>query len=177
MPSEATPSSALGPSLSARAWRPVFWAGLACGILDIAAAMLASAAQGGTPTGVLQSVASALLGRAAFQSGAAAAMGLLMHFGIAFAAAAIFHALARRAPALLKAAAVPAGFAYGAVVYAVMYWGVIPLSALVRGTYLPDTVVRIPPFTLQALIIHLFFVGLPIALVIRHFSGAVRRRA
>jgi hypothetical protein len=150
--------------------RGILWAGLACGGLDIVAAMSAAAANNGTPLRVLHSVASALLGPRAFQGGAAtAALGLFMHLCVAFIAAAVFYALSRKLPAILKGA-VPAGLAYGALVYATMYWAVIPLAALFRRLYLDNVAVRFPPFALQAFAIHLFFVGLPIALATRHFA-------
>jgi glucan phosphoethanolaminetransferase (alkaline phosphatase superfamily) len=161
------------PPSTPTAARTIFWAGLACGVLDILAAFTAAMLNHGTPVRVLHSVSSALLGRRAFDGGVTtAALGLFMHFGIAFVVAAVFYALSRKFPVLLKAWAIPAGLIYGAVVYCTMYWAVIPLAALFRSLYLPDVTVRLPPFSAQALIIHFLFVGLPVALIVRHFSRA-----
>jgi hypothetical protein len=144
--------------------RVILIAGAMAGVLDITAACVSAFLQNGVPpVRVLQFVASGLLGREAFQGGAAtAALGLLLHFVIAFGAAAVFYAASRRLPVLVQQA-VPAGVAYGVAVWAFMRFVVVPLS-----------LVRQQPFRLRGawvqIVIHMVCVGLPIALAVRHHT-------
>ena len=65
--------------------RAVLWAGLACGVLDITAALVVYGFFGAKPVRLLQGIASGLLGPKAFDGGLATALlGLLCHFVIAF---------------------------------------------------------------------------------------------
>ena len=169
MTTATVPQTTSVPTRSS-AGRAILAAGLACGILDITAACVSGTVRGGTPMRVLHSVASALLGGSAFQGGVpTAALGLLMHFAVAFTWATLFYVLSRKFPVLVQHA-IPAGLAYGALVYGIMYWGVIPGSALVRRLYLPNVTVPVMSFAVQAFVIHLLCVGLPIALAVRRFS-------
>src|SRR6266571_7778290 len=69
----------------------VLWAGFACGVLDITAALIVYGYFGAKPVPLLQGIASGLLGPEAFQGGLATALlGLLCHFVIAFGAATVF---------------------------------------------------------------------------------------
>jgi hypothetical protein len=77
--------------------------GLLCGVLDISSAIVIVLAHGSSPFHMLKGIAGALLGPAAFQGGAAtAALGLAMHFGVAFTAAAVFYGLSRWFPAMVR---------------------------------------------------------------------------
>ena len=94
-------------------WFAILLGGAIAGALDISYAIGFSAWRGVAPQRLLQSVASGLLGAPAFQGGwAVAGLGLLLHFCIAFAAAAIFVGLSRSRPALVRWA-VPVGVVYG----------------------------------------------------------------
>jgi hypothetical protein len=76
---------------------------------------------------VLQSIASFWLGPASRQGGAASALlGLFTHFGLATIMAAAYFAAG---PVLrpLRVRPIIAGAAYGVLLYAVMYFGVLPL--------------------------------------------------
>lgn len=153
------------PRESSRAWRGLLWGGLLAGVLDITAACVSNYAQRGTsPVVVLQSVAGGLLGRDAYQRGAgSAALGLALHFLIAFGAAFVFYAASRKLKFLVRHAFV-AGLLYGVAVYFFMALVVLPLSA---STYRPS----FEPFPLTLnLLIHIFCVGLPIALAVRRYS-------
>src|SRR6202040_3577781 len=109
--------------------RAVLWAGFACGVLDITAAFIVYGFFGARPVPLLQGIASGLLGPRAFQGGLAAAMlGLLCHFVIAFGAATVYFAASRAVPALLQHA-VASGALYGVAVYFFMNRIVLPLSA------------------------------------------------
>jgi hypothetical protein len=140
----------------------IFRAGLACGILDITAAFLTWLPRGVTPYRLLQGIATGLLGADSFRGGwPTAALGACVHFFIAFSAATVFYFAARKLPSLIKHP-VLSGFAFGIAVYLVMYWIVIPLSRIERS-----------PFSLShtalAIVTHMFCVGLPISLVVRHY--------
>jgi hypothetical protein len=90
-----------GPARSAR--RAIFWGGVICGVLDISSAIIIALANGGSPVRMLQGIAGALLGPVTFQGGAAtAALGLAMHFGVAFTATAVFYWLSRRFPVMVE---------------------------------------------------------------------------
>lgn len=137
--------------------------GLLAGTLDILAAFAMSWPRVG-PARVLQSIASGLLGRAAYQGGArTAALGLLLHFVIALGAAAVYYAASRQWPVLWRRP-VACGLAYGVVVYLVMNLVVVPLSQI--GF-------RLPPWQTVALlvVIHMVCVGLPIALATARAPG------
>jgi uncharacterized membrane protein YagU involved in acid resistance len=138
-------------------------AGFLCGVMDITAALVVYGRFALKPMRLLQGIASGLLGQKAFSGGLATALlGLLCHFVIAFGAATVY-LLASRALGFLTERAVVSGVLYGVAVYFFMQHIVLPLSAAAKR-----------PFSLQMMIIgvviHIFCVGLPIALTIRRFS-------
>jgi hypothetical protein len=87
---------------------------------------------------------------------------LAIHFLIAFTAATVFYAACRKLPALLGHPWI-AGIAYALVVYAFMYWVVMPLDRMRRN---PVTL----SYTVTAIATHIVCVGLPISLVIHRFA-------
>ncbi len=140
--------------------RALLWGTLAVGLLDGLDAIVFFGFRGVTPVQVLQSIASGLLGRAAFQGGAAtAALGALLHFFIAFAVVATYHLASRRLPSLIRHPWVY-GPLYGLLVYLIMNEVVVPLSAVASGPK-PLAVV------INGLLIHAIGVGLPSALFAR----------
>jgi hypothetical protein len=144
-----------------RATGTIVFGGLAAGILDIADAFIVTAINGGPPTRVLHAIASGVLGRAAYQGGAAAAaLGLVLHFVIAFGAATAFYLISRRLPIVLRRP-VWSGIAFGLAVWVFMYYGVLPIT-FNRPNVLPAW-----PLLMNQLAIHALGVGLPIALVAR----------
>ncbi len=132
--------------------------GAIAGTCDILYAFIYSwLTRGILPVRILKSVASGLLGKAAFEGGwPAAALGLVLHFFIAFAFALIFYFAAQKFPVLVSHA-VWSGLIYGFLIFWVMRLVVVPLSAA--------------PFTLSnnplELFFHMFMVGLPIALAVK----------
>ena len=143
----------------------IFWGGLLCGILDINSAFFAYYLYRRIPPQrILQSVAAGAIGRtSAFTGGwRTALLGLLLHFLIAFAWAAIFY-LASRGIGFLTRYPYISGALYAEVVYLVMNFVVIPLSATTRGPFVWPVLITGP-------IGHIFFVGLPISLAVRKFS-------
>lgn len=139
------------------------FAGLLAGTLDITATSTLFAMQGLSLERLWQGIASGALGTSAFSGGKkTAAIGLLFHFVIAFTVAAIYYALSCVSPILIERP-LACGAIYGVVVHVVMSRIVLPLSAA------PKRAFSAKAFLIQ-LTIHICFVGLPIALVISHFS-------
>ncbi len=133
---------------------------LTVGVLDILDAFIFFGLRGARPVGILQSIASGVLGRAAYQGGLrTAALGLLLHFVIAFGVVATYLLATRLIPALNRRPWLY-GLLYGVVVYAVMNLVVVPLSAAALGSGPTPLVVRV-----NGVLIHMFGVGLPAALV------------
>jgi hypothetical protein len=158
--------------------KPILYAGALVGVLDITAACIEKRVVAGfTPARVLKGVASGLLGRSALEGGfGTAALGLLMHFTMALTVATIFYALSRRLPLPKKLSGVIAvGLLYGAAVFAVNNFATAPFLSWVRSLYLHTPILFKPPMGWSQLVIHLFCVGLPIALVMRQYSSLHRR--
>jgi len=148
-----------GPSSKA-----ILWGGLICGVLDITAAFLVYGMFGAKLIPLLQGIAAGLLGPRAFAGGlTTAALGLLCHFVIALLAATVYYAISVGFPFVLQHA-ILAGVLYGVAWYFFMNRVVVPLSAA-----------RKFPFSMKMMIIgitiHIFCVGLPIAITARRFSG------
>jgi hypothetical protein len=158
--------------------RSILYAGALVGVLDITAACInAWFTTGFTPARVLKGVAGALLGRSALEGGfATAALGLAMHFTMALTVATIFYALSHRLPLPQKLAGVVAvGLLYGAAVFAVNNFATAPFMSWVRSLYLHTPVLFKPPMGWSQLVIHLFCVGLPVALVMHRYAPAAAR--
>jgi hypothetical protein len=151
--------------------RAVVPAWLLCGVMDISAAFLTGWFRGGVaPARLLKYVASGLLGPSASDGGAGvAALGLAIHFTVAFGAAAVFFLASRRVGFLLEQP-VLSGVLYGVVVYLVMYLVVSPLSRIPPRTF---TVVG----TTIAVLTHIVCVGLPISLMVRRALSAASASA
>lgn len=142
-------------------------AGITTGSVDgLFSSVLAAFFYGSTATRLFQGVAATLLGNQALEGGAhTAAIGLVMHFGVAFGWATVFVLLAMNSRRLRSAistwpGAIGVAAVYGPAVWMVMSIVVIPL--LVR---------RPPAITFRwwvQFVGHFPFVGLPIV-------GSVKR--
>ncbi len=139
----------------------ILWGGFLAGLGD----WLFAHVHYGWRLGVFQNVAGGLIGAPTARAGGLPMylLGVVLHFGIAALWAALFWVLSRRLP-LTGKAVVPAGLAYGLLVYLGMNCVVLPLSAL----HVP---LRLPPLLSWPAAAHLLLVGLPIALSARKFSG------
>jgi len=150
--------------MRSKALQTILVAGLIAGTLDITAAFLLSALRATNPHNpiwVLQSVASGLLGADSFTGGfASAALGAACHYLIALTAAAVFYAASRKLTFLVQQPVV-SGLLYGIVVYSVMNFVVLPLSAVPFKLSYP------PAVLLRGSLVIMICVGLPIALVVR----------
>ncbi len=142
--------------------------GVIAGALDIAYACIHwYLARGVMPMRIFQSVASGLLGREAAVGGgwSTAALGLAAHFVLTTIMAAFFVAWTTMAPQLNRWPLL-SGVTYGLGIFVVMQFVVLPLSAAGGGGGGPSG-----QFLLGALLIHAFGVGLPIALIAKHFAS------
>jgi len=149
-----------------RGARVILMAGLLAGALDITAAFLVYGLRGASPVRILQSIASGLLGGAAFQGGwGAAALGAVLHFLIAIVAAAVYYGASRKLGILVRRPVI-SGLLYGVMVYVFMNHVVLPLSAVPKRPFVLSMAAVI-------VVVHMLCVGLPIALVIR--AAADRR--
>lgn len=133
---------------------PALVGGAAAGVLDL---IYAVAAYHIELMPVLRVIASGWLGRGARDSGfAGSVLGLASHFGILIVASGLYALTATRFT-LLRRQPIPFGLLYGAAIYFVMNYVVVPLSATPPRTH--------PPLMAQAphIVGHMLLVGLPIA--------------
>jgi hypothetical protein len=143
--------------------KPILLGGAAAGVLDLIYAFIVYGMLGITVLAICQSIAAGLLGRASYEGGGStAALGVVLHFFITTLMAAGFGLAARSFPVLLKKPVI-SGLVYGLLMFFLMNFVVVPLSAvgwrpLPTGWLLFGTV-----FT------HTVLVGLPIALIARRY--------
>jgi len=138
-------------------------AGLVAGTLDLTATSTLFVLQGMSVERLWQGIASGAMGDAAFKGGKrTAAVGLFFHFAITLTTTAIYYGFSRWLPVLVERPFLY-GAAYGVMVHVVMNRVVLPLSAAAKRPFSAKA------FLIQ-LVIHICFVGLPIALMIHHLS-------
>jgi uncharacterized membrane protein YagU involved in acid resistance len=131
------------------------------GVLDLSATGILMASRGTPVKRLLQFIASGVLGTSAFEGGRrTAGIGLLFHFLIAAVAATLYFEVSRGLPIILNRP-VLFGALYGVTVHLVMSCIVVPLSRTPKREF------SIAAFLTQ-LVIHVFCVGLPIALTQSH---------
>ena len=156
---------ATASSARPKAFQVVLLGGLIAGALDLTAACVVSSLRAGVrPIRVMQSVASGLLGDAAYTGGGkTAVLGVALHFLIATGWTAIFY-FASRTLRFLTERAISAGLLYGVAVYLFMNFVVIPLSAVPHRAA--------PPLSgrIIGMLVIMFCIGLPIAFVVRRLS-------
>ena len=144
------------------AFRAILITGLIVGAMDITSAIVITLLHGGTITRLMQFIASGLLGKSAFQGGlATAALGLALHFVIAFGLVTVFY-FASCKLAFLRGRPVLSGIAYGLIVFAIMNLIVLPLSAATPRHSLSGDLIQIA--------IHMFIIGLPTSLLLHRLS-------
>jgi hypothetical protein len=139
---------------------PVLVGGLVAGALDLTAAFITFG------WGVPRGIASGLLGTKALHGGLATwILGVVLHFFIAFTAAAVYCVTSWKL-GFLKVHFLVCGLFYGIAVFLVMSLIVLPLSAVPFNTH---------TFTLagllQGLLVHMLIIGLPIAYSAQRFSS------
>jgi hypothetical protein len=141
--------------------------GLVAGALDITYACVFWAIKAGVPAQrIFQSVAAGLLGKASFTGGwGTAVLGLGLHFFIATTMSVTYYAVSRRLPVLAERP-VPFGAAYGLLLYVIMNYVVVPLSAAGGGG------TKDPLWVGLSIVVHVVLIGLPIALFTRRAARA-----
>ena len=144
-----------------RAWRFVLSGGVVAGSFDIVYACAFWAIKRGvSPVRILQRVASGWLGEASMTAGwPSAVLGFVTHYFIATSMAVTYYVVARRWPALWERP-VPYGTAYGLLLYGIMNYIVVPLSR--AGASNKD-----PLWVGMSIAVHMFLIGLPIAIYAR----------
>ena len=138
----------------------VLLATAAAGTLDITdACVYWGVTKGVSPERIFQSVASGVLGQAAYAGGVGtAALGLFLHFGIMAVMVATYVVASVRLPILTRRPVVM-GLAYGAATFVMMNYVVLPLSQVgPSGRFVPLNFIN-------ALMAHLILVGLTTAMI------------
>lgn len=142
----------------------ILFGGLIAGFCDLTYAVTYYALRGVQAIRIPQSIASGVLGSDAFEGGwRTAVLGVALHFFTAFCAAALYYAASRKLKLLLTWAPIT-GVLYGAAIFFFMRRVVIPLSFVPH----PKTP---PSFVWSDFLVHLFLVGLPVALLARHYGS------
>lgn len=143
------------------AWRFVLTGGVVAGTLDIVYACVFWAIKRGvSPHRILQRVAAGWLGEASMTGGwVTAALGFATQYFIATSMAVTYYLVARRWPALWERPALY-GTAYGLLLYGIMNYVVVPLSNAGTGS-------KDPLWVGMSIAVHMFFIGLPIAIYAR----------
>jgi uncharacterized membrane protein YagU involved in acid resistance len=144
--------------------------GLVAGTLDIVYACVFWGLRADVPAQrIFQSVASGLLGQASFDGGwSTAALGLALHFFIATSMSVTYYLVALRWP-LLHQRPVLSGAAYGTLLYLIMNYVVVPLSAAPRSSSKNALWIAL------SVLVHMFLIGVPIALFARRAIAARTR--
>jgi hypothetical protein len=141
----------------------IVWGGVACAVLDGVASSVQFGLKGIKPLQVWQGVASGILGERAFREGwVSGGFGLLLHFVIAFSVATVFVEACLQLPFLARAYWI-SGPLYGVIVFPAMNLAVVPLSARPKRPASSQVI-------FVQLIIHVLFVGLPIAMAANRFN-------
>jgi hypothetical protein len=137
-------------------------ASLVAGTLDLTYAIVFSGFHGVPAMRIMQSVASGWLGSTAYEGGVpTAVLGVVSHYFIMFLAATTFYLASRRFDFLVRKPII-SGMVFGILMYLVMTFVVLPLSAFPNKVKLDDPVLNIANW-----LVHMFLVGVPIALILR----------
>lgn len=138
---------------------------LIAGTLDISDALIFYGLRGVPPAGLLRFIAGCLLGVSALHGGLAmAALGLAIHYTITLFWCVLFLMAARRL-SFLTSHAIASGLLYGVLIYILMNFVVLPLTRLP-----PRTHHLAPAVLINGVLALMLFMGLPIALIARHFA-------
>jgi uncharacterized membrane protein YagU involved in acid resistance len=145
-------------------------AGLLTGVTDgLFATVQSAVTPGSTVMKLWQGVASTVLGKSAYDGGVPTALlGLLMHFGVAFAWSAVFLFFVMRSSWVRRTVSSPSGVVGIAAIYGPFIWLVMSLVVI------PLLLHRPPKITSRwwiQLVGHIPFVGLPIVASIANGGG------
>lgn len=161
--------------VSRHSGRPVMIAGLLTGVIDgLFSSVLSVFFYGSTATRLFQGVASTLLGPSAIDGGLRpAAIGVLMHFGVALGWTAVFVLLLDRSEGLRRVVARRGGPIAVAAVYGPVVWMVMSLLIVPQLTHRP------PAITFRWWVQffgHIPFVALPIVAATAYARGLAPRK-
>jgi uncharacterized membrane protein YagU involved in acid resistance len=162
----AMTSTAVPEAARPRALHTILLGGSIAGLLDgLDAVVFYGLTFAVPPARLFQNIAGGLLGVRTFRGGwHTIVLGVALHLSIAFGAAAFYYAVSLIIPALFRRPWI-CGPAFGIGLYLFMHYIVVPMSAVPKRT-VPIT----PLEVLDQLFSHMFFVGLPIALMARRSS-------
>ncbi len=142
--------------------------GIVAAILDLLDPIIFFGLRGVAPIKIPQSIASGVLGRGAYSGGVRTALlGLALHLFIALVWATVFVLASRFLPFLTRHA-VLSGLIYGAFIYVVMYYLVLPHTNVFPKNHASG------PVLLNSIAAMVLLVGLPISLVNRRFGPPPR---
>jgi hypothetical protein len=145
----------------AKSFRTILWIGLVAGTSDITENIVFNAFRGITPWRIFQFIASGLIDGHSFQLGwASACLGLVIHYAIALTWTAIFYIAAIQFSVLSRRPML-SGLIYGIIVYVVMNFIVLPLSAVPPRPAAATLISRV-----NAVLALMFCIGLPVALLV-----------
>jgi hypothetical protein len=155
----------------AKSFTRILWIGLVAGTLDITENIVFNAFRGVTPWRIFQFIASGLIDGRSFQLGwTSVGLGVLIHYAIALIWTATFYIAATefnfnvllRRPILF-------GLLYGMLVYGIMNFIVLPLSAVPPRPSAATIAARI-----NAVLALMFCIGMPVALLVKRAVEAER---
>jgi len=130
------------------------------GTCDILFAIIFWRSRGVTPMRIFQSISAGLYGKAAFTGGLRTAeVGAGLHYFISFCIALVYYLASRTFRPLMRRPTIY-GSIYGVLVYLVMNYIVIPLSATKRGPFQFSWVA-------WSIVVHAFLIGVPAAFAAR----------
>ena len=130
--------------------------------MDITENIVFNVFRGITPWRIFQYIASGLLGKHSFQVGwTSVGLGIAIHYVIALAWTAIFYIAATKFVALTRRP-ILSGLVYGIIVYLVMNFLVLPMTAVPPRRTAVTLVNRV-----NAVLALMFCIGLPIAFLVR----------
>lgn len=141
------------------------WIGLVAGTLDITENIIFNQFRGVTVKMIFQYIASGLIGMKSFSlGGESVALGVAIHYAIAMTWTVIFYLLSRKLLFLTRQAAI-GGIVYGGIVYVIMNFVVLPLTAVPHAPRAMTVASRI-----SGVLALLFCIGLTIALLTRQYA-------
>jgi hypothetical protein len=143
-----------------RAIKSILLGGFLAGVLDgLDAVVFFGLTMGATAVRIFQYIAAGLIGPVSYQGGwRTVALGVLLHFTVATGSATVYYLASLELPGLVRKP-LTFGPIFGLVVYIVMYYVIVPQSAVPKTTR-PFSALELA----NELVAHMFFVGLPIAL-------------
>jgi hypothetical protein len=155
----------------AKSFTRILWIGLVAGTLDITENIVFNAFRGITPWRIFQFIGSGLIDGRSFQLGwASVGLGVLIHYAIALIWTAIFYIAATEFNFnVLLRRPILSGLLYGMLVYAIMNFIVLPLSAVPPRPSAATIAGRV-----NAVLALMFCIGMPVALLVKRALEAER---